>query len=193
MRFPRTGVAFAALVALAAAGCNEGLINSPERAVLESGAQAARPRFSSSPDAYPPPGTPCGAPLVADLKMGATKVGTVTIQNEGSKLFVIYHTNSPYFMSETRTAVAAQLADIPRDHRGYGDPWSYPYAGDHEPVESDWYYTILYDDWGFQAGQQIVVSVMAGVVYPTTSNWSGTWAWKQAWMVGQPIHPASAR
>lgn len=97
MRFGKHGAGAVSLLLLALTACSDQLVTSPELNVRRiDGTRLGAPQFSMKGGNYPEPGEPCGTPLVADLKMGSTKVGTVKIQNEGDKLFVIYHPNSPY-------------------------------------------------------------------------------------------------
>ena len=177
MLFNRIGAAMAA-ASLVLGACSDRALTEPE---------LSTPAFSYNPNtAYPPPANVCGTPYVADLRVGTKVVGTVTIVNEASKLFVTYKTNAPYYISDTRLEVARNLSDIPRYWKGgQANPWAFDYAHEHEPVDQEWYYTVNYSDWNLKAGDEVLLAVMAGVL-----DASRYWQWSEAWINGARIHPS---
>lgn len=177
-------------------GCSDNQITDPTptpAGTREEGVLATVPNYSFQSMEYPPPTNVCGKSQTFDLTIGSKKVGTITVTNEASKLFVVYHTSAPYFISNTLLDVARTVGEIPHDRHGRALPWSFSYQDVQDPAVHDWYYTVFYSDFKLKAGDEVVLPVMAGVVYPMTSDWDGPWSWQQAWVAGTRINAKYAR
>jgi peptidoglycan/xylan/chitin deacetylase (PgdA/CDA1 family) len=93
-------------------------------------------------------------------------------------------TSTHWWISDSRLAVARTAAEIPKDDAGQPAPWSFPYAGVHEPPVTSYTYTLPLSSVGAQGGAKIVVSAMAGMVHPVDeSNYDGAWEWMVMWGV----------
>jgi hypothetical protein len=112
-------------------------------------------------------------------------IGTVSVANDAQTLYVTYSiTAQHWWMSDSRLAVARNAADIPKDDDGQPAPWSFPYAGEHEPPITSYTYSIPLSSVGAQAGTKLVVAAMAGVVHPVNeANYEGDWEWMVMWGV----------
>jgi peptidoglycan/xylan/chitin deacetylase (PgdA/CDA1 family) len=129
--------------------------------------------------------TSCGAPVVYKLTDLRNTIGTVTITNDASKLYVTYAiTTKDWFISDTRLAIAKTYAKIPQDNRRLPLPWSFPHFADHEPVVTSATHAFKISDLGTAAGENIVIAAMAGVVHPKTSSYEGPWEWLVMWGIG---------
>ena len=112
--------------------------------------------------------------------------GTVAVSNDAQNIYITYNITHPdWYISDTRLAVTKDKASIPMENSTTPSPWDFTLAGQHEPVIHAFTYTIRLSDIGAKAGETVYISVMAGVVYPTTGEYEGPWEWRTAWAVPQ--------
>ena len=86
-------------------------------------------------------------PHTTALKAGKTiDVGTVTVWNGGTTLFVEYETGTAddgdWFLSETHLAVGPSLNAIPQNKAGNPTPGKFEYKTDHSPSIKTYTYEI---------------------------------------------------
>ena len=70
------------------------------------------------------------------------KVGTVSVWNDGSTLYVKYKTIGDWELTETHVAVNTSLADIPQTKKGNPKVGHFPYKMTHDPSVTDYTYQI---------------------------------------------------
>jgi len=130
----------------------------------------------------------CGASSVYPLTNGTRTIGSVTVSNDASNIFVTYATPTAYWwISDTRLAVEKSAALIPKDGSGNPNPWSFRNIGEHEPPITSFTYMIPLTRVGVVAGQTAYVSAMAGVIHPVVESEAGLeggWEWMVMWGVG---------
>jgi hypothetical protein len=69
-------------------------------------------------------------------------VGTVTVSNDDTDLYVTYETTGDWVMTETHLAVATALTGIPQTKTGNPIPGKFPYSTIHDPAVMEFTYTI---------------------------------------------------
>jgi len=76
-----------------------------------------------------------------------TVIGTVTVSNDDTSLYVIYDTTgSDWVITETHLEVAAELTDIPQTKKGNPIPGKFEYSTEHDPAVTEHTYTIPLED-----------------------------------------------
>jgi hypothetical protein len=187
----RRSLARATLVAaalLAAACSRDGSISAPSQPRPTIPADSSRtiaapalPNLKSSAPLIPS----CGPTVEYKLTNLRYTVGTVSVSNDAEKLYVTYAvTADDWYVSDTRLAVAHSYLKIPQDRNKLPMPWSFPYAGVHEPPVKSHTFTLSLQQLGAKAGDKLVVAAMAGLVHPTTPRPDGPWEWLVMWGVG---------
>ena len=202
----RRGAGYLPFVAAAlAAGCTRtDVLTSPP-----GGTNGALPAMETRPIAPPtlsslkasaPAITTCAPATVYPLTDGKRTVGSVSVSNDASNIYVTYATPTQYWwIANTQLEVAASSAGVPRDASGNASPWDFHYSGEHTPPITSVTYTIALATVGVQAGQTAYVSAMAGLEHPVTESEAGLqgdWEWIVMWGVGntastttEVIHP----
>ena len=102
-------------------------------------------------------------------------VGTVTVSNDDTNLYVTYNTTGGWVMTETHLAVATTLPGIPQTKKGNPIPGQFPYK--HEDlgyVTSD-PYEIPLVDLGVGADKTIYIAAHAKVIRPIEDCWETVW------------------
>ena len=127
----------------------------------------------------------CGTPVQLTMTDGKWTPGNVTISNDAQNIYVTYTSpDDGWYISDTRLAVMRQASSIPRDGSGRPNPWAFPIAGEHEPVQKSITHTIAISSLGVTAGQTVAISAMAGAVHPTNqADWNQAWEWLVLWGV----------
>jgi hypothetical protein len=107
-------------------------------------------------------------PVTVSLCAGQfTDVGTVTVTNTATKLFVkIQLTAAGWELTETHVAAATSLAGIPASKKGNPKIGNFPYSSPHAGV-TEFTYEIPLGDW--TAGTQLLIAAH-GVVETTGQN-----------------------
>lgn len=127
----------------------------------------------------------CGSSATFKLTDLRQDIGTVTVANDASMLYVTYAiTANDWFISDTRLAVAKTYAKIPQNNKKVPLPWSFPYSGVHTPVVRSATYALKLSELNVAAGENVVIAAMAGVVHPKTSRYDGPWEWLVMWGIG---------
>lgn len=156
------------------------------------------PELSTLHASSPTPAATCAPATVYPLTDGKRTVGTVSVSNDASSIYVTYATPTQHWwIANTQLAVAKAASLIPRDAAGHPSPWDFPLSGAHQPPITSFTYTVALTKVGVTAGQTAYVSAMAGVVHPVVeSNYEGAWEWLVMWGVGststtttEVIHP----
>jgi hypothetical protein len=102
-------------------------------------------------------------------------VGTVSVSNDGTNLYVTYNTTGGWVMTETHLAVATSLDVIPQTKKGNPIPGQFPYK--HEDlgyVTSD-PYEIPLVDLGVGADDNLYIAAHAKVIRPIEDCWEPVW------------------
>jgi peptidoglycan/xylan/chitin deacetylase (PgdA/CDA1 family) len=128
----------------------------------------------------------CSPATTYALTDGTRVAGTVTVSNDAQYLNVTYAiTADDWYISDTRLAVAETYLKVPQDNKHNPEPWSFPYAGVHEPPVKSYTYMLPLSQVSQGAGDSIVVAAMAGVVHPKNgSDYEGPWEWVVMWGIG---------
>lgn len=125
----------------------------------------------------------CGTRVEYHLTNIRYTAGTVTVYNDASRLYITYQiSEKDWFITDTRLAVARSYAAVPQDNRHLPLPWSFPYAGKHEPPTKSVTYSFALSELGVGGGDNIVIAAMAGVVRPKTKS---QWEWMVMWGIGK--------
>jgi hypothetical protein len=107
-----------------------------------------------------------GSPHHDTPKWNPEQVGTVTVSNDGTYLYITYATWNPWVITETHVAVATSLQGIPQTKSGNPKVGQFPYK--HEDlggVTSD-PYTIPLADLSAGSGDTLVIAAHAVVEIP---------------------------
>lgn len=89
----------------------------------------------------------CGTPLSVSLLAGQNiQVGTVTVSNDQTNLYVSFTTTGNWWLSETHVHVATSLAGIPQ-RNGNPVPGQFAYKANHNPMVQNYVYTIPLGSW----------------------------------------------
>ncbi|MBA7582438.1 hypothetical protein ES708_24366 [subsurface metagenome] len=101
------------------------------------------------------------------------EVGTVSVWNDGSNLYVRYETIDDWKMTETHLAVADLLDKIPQTKKGNPIPGKFEHSMEHDPSVTEYTYTIpLVWDYGeelFIAAHAVVVS--DSIIFQKETAW----------------------
>ena len=176
------------LAGLTAVGCRENAIVGPTPDGKLPAAQTKTipaPSLSSLRSSAPTIGSTCGAGTSWVLSDGKRTVGSVSVNNDATNVYVTYATPTKYWwISDTRLAVAKTAAAIPNDGAGQPSPWDFALAGTHEPPVTSFTYTISISSLGVGTGQNVYVAAMSGVVHPVVESdagLEGDWEWIVMW------------
>lgn len=127
----------------------------------------------------------CAPATSYPLTDGKRTVGTVSISNDATNIYVAYAVPTKYWwLSDSRLAVEKTAAAIPRDDAGQPAPWSFAYSGTHEPPVTSYAYTVPLSKVGVQAGGDVYFAAMGGVVHPkveSDAGLEGDWEWMVMW------------
>jgi peptidoglycan/xylan/chitin deacetylase (PgdA/CDA1 family) len=130
----------------------------------------------------------CAAATVYPLTDGNRTVGSVSVSNDASNIYVTYATPTQYWwIANTQLEVTNASASVPRDASGNASPWDFNYSGEHTPPITSVTYTVPLTTAGVKAGQTAYVSAMAGLEHPVTESEAGlegAWEWIVMWGVG---------
>ena len=193
-----------AAIALAAGCTRTDVLTSPP-----GGSTGALPALQTKPITAPdlsslkssaPTIATCAPPTVFPLTDGSRTVGSVSVSNDATNIYVTYATPTKYWwIANTQLAVAKSAADVPRDASGAASPWDFPLSGEHTPPITSVTYTVAMSSVGVTTGQTAYVSAMAGLEHPVTetdAGLEGAWEWIVMWGVGntaststEVIHP----
>lgn len=176
-----------AMAALALAACSDSPTE-PDSSALPAAEtrEITQPLRSSTLESSPLMSVKaCGTATTYRLTNLRHTPGTVTVTNDATRLYVTYQiTEKDWFISDTRLAVEKSYASVPQDDKRRPLPWSFEYAGEHEPVVRSVTYSFTLEELGVRAGDDIVVAAMAGVVHPKRGRYDGPWEWLVMWGLG---------
>jgi hypothetical protein len=132
--------------------------------------------------------TYCGTPQTIGLLAGQTiPAGTVTIANDAVNLYVTFTTSDGWFLSETHLAVADSLASIPQTKTGNPKIGNFAYQTVHNPLVTEFTYTIAKNSWITDAFRNVVVAAHAVVVKLDESG--AVIARETGWGQGEQFNP----
>jgi hypothetical protein len=115
---------------------------------------------------------PCGSPMTVDLKVNrSSTVGSVTISNDNSFVYVNYTAQPGYLLTSLNLAVKTSLNAIPHSSSGAPQVSSFPYAATFNPGVSTYSFAIPRST--FPATGQLYVAAEA-VVFATAANRHGS-------------------
>jgi hypothetical protein len=111
-------------------------------------------------------------------------VGTVTVLDDGSYLYVKYSTTGGWYLTETHLAVVVAAGDypseIPQTKTGNPIPGRFPYKMTHNPAVTEYTYTIEFSKIGAKAGDTLYIAAQAEVIRVsgdgTVLQWETAWA-----------------
>ncbi len=90
----------------------------------------------------------CGFPAEVTLYGGQViEVGTVTIRNDETFLYVTYSTTGGWGLTETHLSVATSLDDIPQTKSGNPIPGKFQYKTEYDPTITEFTYVIDSGAW----------------------------------------------
>lgn len=191
MHLPHRFLAVTAVAAALTGGCSDnGTAPETELPPAQTELPARETRVIAAPvlpnvTASEPLIAACGPRVDYALTDVRRTIGKVSVMNDTTTLYVTYTvTQKDWFISDTRLAVAKTYLGIPQDSRRVPLPWSFPHAGEHEPVITSHTYALSLSQLGVGAGDRVVVAAMAGVVHPTTDRYEGPWEWLVMWGLG---------
>lgn len=93
-------------------------------------------------------------------------VGTVTVSNDATNLYVEYSTTGGWLLGETHLAVATSLSGIPQTKTGNPKVGKFDHQMEHDPPVTDYTYTISLADAGYDPGDALVIAAHAEVLQP---------------------------
>ena len=106
-------------------------------------------------------------PAVITLYAGQDiDVGTVSVWNDDTTLYVKYETTGDWVMTETHLAVAEELDDIPQTRKGNPIPGRFEYKMEHDPAVQAFTYAIPLGTWESCDIHDLVIAAHAKVVRP---------------------------
>jgi peptidoglycan/xylan/chitin deacetylase (PgdA/CDA1 family) len=194
--FCRTlGIAISAAVLLTLTACQDSITITEPRANPELPASEVRsfptPALTSLRGSPPSIATTCGTGSSYKLSDGIRTIGTVTVNNDATYLYVTYAiTSQHWWISDTRLAANKDANAIPRDENGVAEPWSFTEIGEHEPPLTSITHQIALSSLGAAAGQTVHIAAMGGVVHPRDeSNYDGAWDWMVMWGLNDVSRP----
>lgn len=117
--------------------------------------------------------TVLGIASAVDLVAGQNiDVGTVTVWNDTTNLFVEYETTGGWFLSETHLAVETSYKEIPQNKAGNPIPGKFEYKTDHSPSIKTYTYVIPLE-WG--VGDKLFIAAHAVVQHLDGSQEETAW------------------
>ncbi|MFO7650860.1 MAG: hypothetical protein R6X13_05920 [bacterium] len=103
----------------------------------------------------------CGVAQEVNLIAGQNiDVGSVTVSNDATNLYVTFATTGDWMLSETHVHVAGSLAEIPQKN-GNPIPGQFDYGMSHDPMVMTYSYTIPLNGW--TPGMELYVAAHAVV------------------------------
>jgi len=107
--------------------------------------------------------------------------GNVSVFNDANYLYVTYNLTGGWMMTESHVHFGVTLNDIPRTSKGIPIPGQFMYKTIHNPPVLTYTYNIPYASFGFNYGDQLVISAHAGFVngnypngtYQSQTGWGG--------------------
>jgi hypothetical protein len=135
---------------------------------------------------------PCGDPLVVPLVIGHGQagIGTVTVSNDASQLFVTLETNPGWAMTGTQVAVLADLQQVQLERAGDPRLKRFTFRETHEPPVTQHTYSLLLASARYEPGDTVYVAAHAQVVRYNAAGRPTRRA--SAWGAGSPL-PGSNR
>ncbi len=98
-------------------------------------------------------------------------VGTVSVWNDNTNLYVKYETTGGWEMTETHLAIGNNVGDIPQTKKGNPIPGHFMYSTEHDPAVTEYEVVIS----GFAAGGGLFIAAHAVVVRPLEDCWETIW------------------
>jgi hypothetical protein len=116
----------------------------------------------------------CGTTTSTQLVAGQNYVaGSIAISNDANNIYIQYHTDAPWVISDAHAAVASTLSGIPQTKTSNPIPGRFAYSATFDPETTD--YTFVVPMAGsFVAGQSVFVAAHAQVQAPKASGGSQT-------------------
>jgi hypothetical protein len=112
------------------------------------------------------------APFTTPLFAGQNiDVGTVSVWNDGTNLYVTYSTTDGWEMTETHLAVANSLGGIPQTKTFNPIPGKFPYSTIHGPAVTEFTYTVPLAG----LGTNLYIAAHAKVVSPIEGCYETVW------------------
>jgi hypothetical protein len=104
----------------------------------------------------------CAAVDVALCAGQSTDIGTVTVENDDTNLYVTFNTTAPWYIDETHVAVGSSLDEIPQTKKGNPIPGQFPYECETlDPMATTCTAIIPLNGWC--TGDEIFVAAHAAV------------------------------
>jgi len=114
-------------------------------------------------------------------------VGTVSVWNDGTDLYVKYQTTGDWVITETHLEVVTDPDDFPQTKKGNPIPGHFTYSMEHNPAVTEYEEVISGFTAGFTAGDCVYIAAHAVVVRPVEG------CWETVWQIGdvEGVDPAS--
>jgi hypothetical protein len=178
MKYSLLALAAVLLLLLGASGCSE--MTAPEGPTATDAPSAISPlRLSLD--------TPCGDPCVVPLVIGPRQpgIGTVTVSNDETELYITLATNPGWKMTGTQVSVLASL-DRMRFNR-FGNPRlrSFTFRENHKPPVIEYTYSLNLAGARFASGDTLFISAHAQVAHYNAAGRPTRRA--DAWGAGDPL------
>jgi hypothetical protein len=112
---------------------------------------------------------PCGNPLSVSLLVNrTTNVGSVTVSNDASFIYVNYTATAPNLLTGLHLAVATSLNGIPHSSSGAPTVSSFSRAATFKPGVSTYTFAIPVSQFNF--GQQLYIAAEAELLKPSSGS-----------------------
>jgi hypothetical protein len=106
--------------------------------------------------------TVCGTPVMVTLYAGQyIDVGTATVWNDQTHLYIEFNTTGGWQLSQTHLAVATNLDNIPQTRLGNPIPGKFPFKMEYDPTVTEFTCLIDLSEWG--EGTEICIASHAVV------------------------------
>ncbi len=107
--------------------------------------------------------------------------GHVSIFNDQDYIYLTYHINADWMMTESHVHVAATLDGIPHTKKGIPIPGQFDYSEEHMPPVNEYTYYIPLDDYDFVCEQTVIIAAHCALVsadypeegYESETGWGG--------------------
>ncbi|MFA5924594.1 MAG: hypothetical protein WC856_25460 [Methylococcaceae bacterium] len=130
--------------------------------------------------------TYCGTPYEATLYAGqTTDAGSVTVANDANNLYVTFTTTGDWKLQQTHLHVADSLASVPQTKTGNPKIGNFKYQIIHNPLVTEYMYTIPKNALSLDANQSVVIAAHAVVVKLDSSG--NVIANETGWAEGLPF------
>ena len=144
-----------------------------DRTFSTTGPTAAQPAVRSLLDAP----NVCGVETTVRLLAGQTlDVGSVTVSNDETNLYVTYTTSGSWSLRETHLAVATSLTGIPKTLTGAPVPGAFAHNAKHAAGVTEFRYTIALADLGVEEADDVTIAAHAVVLNAATGASETGWA-----------------